>query len=143
MFYFAFLRLFLQEDAQWEYDRQLTKDHSYAHANFIDDGWPVRAIGAVEYLEETCIRGLSLAYQRKEDTKLRADDVINVDLTEEDVLDLLTVQIDEVRFRIPLEWDLRDLSSSVSINGYYPSDVDINEVADEMICMLELHLAEG
>ena len=140
---YEFLRMFLLEDAQWEYDRQIDKNHKRAHANFIDDGWPVRAIGAVEYLEETCIRGLSLAYQRKEDTKLRADDVINVDLTEEDVLDLLTVQIDEVRFRIPLEWDLRDLSSSVSINGYYPSDVDINEVADEMIYMLELHLAEG
>ena len=131
---YEFLRLFLQEDAQWEYDRQLTKDHSYAHANFIDDGWPVRAMGAVEHLEETCIRGLSLAYQRKEDTKLRADDVINVDLSEEDVHDLITAQIDEVRFRIPLEWDLRTVMSS---------DADVDEVAEEMIYMLELHLAEG
>ena len=133
---YKFLRMFLQENAQWEYDRQLTKDHYAAHANFIDDGWPVRAVGALEYLEDTCFRGRWFLheYQLKEDTKLRAETVEKADLTEEDVLDLLTVQIDKVRFRIPLEWDLRTVMSS---------DADVDEVAEEMIYMLELHLAEG
>ena len=70
-------------------------------------------------------------------------DVVRVKITDDDVYDLLTAQIDEVRFRIPLEWDLRTLISSLSIDGSYPSDIDINEVAEEMIYMLELHLAEG
>lgn len=141
---YEFLRLFLLEDAQWEHDRPTTKSNNrnlYPH--FIEEGWPVRAVGAAEHLEGTCFRGLVEQFKRKESTKAQIMDVVRVKITDDDVYDLLTAQIDEVRFRIPLEWDLRTLISSLSIDGSYPSDIDINEVAEEMIYMLELHIAEG
>ena len=136
---YEFLRMFLQEDMQWEYVRTTTNQTQ----TFVDDGWPVRAVGATEHLEETCYRGLLRDFVQMEDMKERLTEVIEVEIMDEDVIDLLTVQIDEVRFRIPLEWDFRDYTSSISVEGYYPSDVDINEVAEEMLYMLKLHLAEG
>lgn len=136
---YEFLRMFLQEDMQWEYKRTTTNQTQ----TFVDDGWPVRAVGAAEHLKATCYRGLLREFIQREETKQRLTDVMQVEVTDEDVLDLLSVQIDEVRFRIPLEWDLRDLTGSISIEAGYPSDVDVNEVAEEMIYMLKYHLAEG
>ena len=124
---------------QWEYKRTTTNQTQ----TFVDDGWPVRAVGAAEHLKATCYRGLLREFIQREETKQRLTDVMQVEVTDEDVLDLLSVQIDEVRFRIPLEWDLRDLTGSISIEAGYPSDVDVNEVAEEMIYMLKYHLAEG
>ena len=101
----------------------------------IEEGWPVRSIGAAEPLWDVCMK----IYQRSGDEAYR-EKLFAVTLTDED-LPILNTQIDEVRFATVY---LDEQIIGTRRQALYDSEfTDSGKLADQIIKELEHHLAEG
>lgn len=144
---YEFLRLFLTEDAQIQWNQD-TADPAYYL------GWPVRIHNDVSELwkmQQSRLRMVSpfddsgWSEEQKEDVgKIKAammDRAFNV--TNEDI-SILDTEVDHVQFSIDLESRLSDLiyglNDSITCE---PISVDIDDAAAEFVEELMWHLAEG
>ena len=129
---YEFLREFLTEQSQWEQNRMISGMYA---TGLIEEGWPVRSIGAAEPLWDVCMK----IYQRSGDEAYR-EKLFAVTLTDED-LPILNTQIDEVRFATVY---LDEQIIGTRRQALYDSEfTDIGKLADQIIKDLEHHLAEG
>lgn len=149
---YEFLRLFLTEDYQWDLVRPRASRENYNSSNLpqekqvdglVEDSWPVRTNGSVQYLWDT------LQYQNFHESyiyenyhkDLKSDDlnISNDDMT------ILDITIDEVRFPISQTYE-ESLSYALSLlsnEDGTPTDVDIEELAEQIYQYLQWHLEEG
>lgn len=152
---YDYLRLFLTEDFQWDGIRPRA-DRSRDDANykasevqsygFVEDSWPVRAIGASSHLYSTLqYQNTYITYGINE-TKARLGQVKSTmaNLTDVD-LPILSIDIDEARFPIHLaeEETLAYALSQLNNADGTPTDVDIDVLAEKAYQNLWWHLAEG
>lgn len=130
---YEFIRDFLTEDFQWE--TNLSGVTGYW--NLAAYGWPVRAEGSFSALAES-VRG------RSELQFAHSKHPITMEGLTDDDLPILTVEIDQARFSIPLERSFRNALKELYISKENaPSNIDISQLADDWIEKLQLHLDEG
>ena len=156
---YAFLRMFLLGDSQWENnrERQDLDKNSFdggSTAGYIAEGWPVRCLCEAEnlwkmyytpYVEKSKKgEGSSGEYyyvfNEVEGSRPRYKQIRNVEITNED-LAILEMPIDKVMFDLTLGADLVGIANSL----VFPEvgSANAHELAEELIKKLELHLAEG
>ena len=152
---YDYLRLFLTEDFQWDGIRPRA-DRSRDDANykasevqsygFVEDSWPVRAIGASSHLYSTLQYQSTYITSGISETKARLGQVKSTmaNLTDVD-LPILNIDIDEARFPIYLaeEETLAYALSQLNNADGTPTDVDIDVLAEKVYQNLWWHLAEG
>ena len=144
---YEFLRLFLTEDAQIEWNQD-TADPAYYL------GWPVRIhndISAIWQMKRSHLRMFSpfddsdWSEEQKEDIrKIKAAMIAaDFDITNEDI-PVLDAEVNRVQFSIDLESQLSDLIYGLNDGTTCePISVDIDDAAAQFIEDLEWHLAEG
>ena len=134
---YDFLRLLLLPESQWELKRPLgTKNHSAS--GLFASGWPVRAVGSVEPLWTELSAQLS-NYDTDDPGELsRIEALQSVTLTDDDILSLLTVEIDGAW--VPMAEGAQWIYVLGNRQQY---EEDVERVAQEAIEALRWHLAEG
>lgn len=141
---YDFIRMFLLEDYQWEQNRE---NLDVPSPSLISKGWPVRVVGSVEPIWKIYREQISnwTSTTAQKNWKTRKSTIMQVELTNSDI-PLLQEEIDSARFSIHTE---RTLYASLvyelndSANGYVPTEVEINALAEDLIQELEWHVAEG
>ena len=158
------LRFFLLEDVQREHirrdgnkllhtaDWKLNRMGIDNFANLtpwgvVTNGWPVRTSDSVEYIWRVyneSIYSQSPMASEEESVKERFRRLQDIDMWDED-FQILTIQIDVVRFSNKYEKDLSSVLASLNdgANGFAPKDVDIDKLAEDAIWDLKYHLGEG
>ena len=142
---YEFLRLFLTEEAQWEQNQRTSGLDFPAIPH---EGWPVRYSGAARVLWEKCEAFYEPVEQQerlmgRNNTKHKR--LLKVELTDADV-PVLAEPIDRVIF--PNE-ELNGIFSNhlAELNdweaGNAATDVDLDQVAEDILTELEQYLAEG
>ena len=138
---YAFLRQFLSREVQWETTRsELDIDQS---GSLYAEGYPVRVEGSVAYISKSLISMASkrdLSYAEGANERLLA--LKAVELTDED-FPLLDVEINDVRF--PIAWEREVRSALIQLLPAFsqPGEIDIEKLAEELIRELKFRLAEG
>lgn len=132
---YEFLRNFLMEDSQFEYNRPFRNRwgiDSRFEQSLIEAGWPVRVTGSLKPIWQ---------YKRACYSPHRVLSGINP--TEAD-LPPLTVDIDQVSFGCVLEQDFSALVRSLNDQDTgEPADVDIDALAEKFADQLLWHVCEG
>ena len=153
---YDFLRLFLLKDVQWESIRmdgnKLANTEPWRlHLmdinvpwGLVTNGWPVRTGNSVEYIWRAYNKSLysyDIEVKKEMERVRRLKDIAMWD----DDFQILTVQIDKVRFSNKYETDLSSVLASLNdgANGFAPKDVDIDKLAEDAIWDLKYHLGEG
>ena len=153
---YDFLRLFLLKDVQWERIRmdgnKLANTEPWRlHLmdinvpwGLVTNGWPVRTGNSVEYIWRAYNKSLysyDIEVKKEMERVRRLKDIAMWD----DDFQILTVQIDKVRFSNKYETDLSSVLASLNdgANGFAPKDVDIDKLAEDAIWDLKYHLGEG
>lgn len=107
-------------------------------SGFFGSGWPVRAVGSVEPLWNELKSQLDNDGTPDKQTVVRRQAMQSIYLTDDDLLPLLTAQVDVAR--IPMiegsEW-----SGVLTNRPEYAENVDA--LAQELIERLRWHMAEG
>lgn len=138
---YAFLRQFLSREVQWETTRsELDINQS---GSLYAEGYPVRVEGSVAYISKSLISMASkrdLSYAEGANERLLA--LKAVELTDED-FPLLDVEINDVRF--PIAWEREVRSALIQLLPAFsqPGEIDIEKLAEELIRELKFRLAEG
>lgn len=144
---YEFLRLFLTEDAQIQWNQDTANEGYYL-------GWPVRIyddISAIWQMKRSRLRTVSpfddsdWTEEQKEDFReiktAMVDRAFNV--TNED-MPVLNTAVDRIQFSIDLESQLRNVVYGLNDGTTCePISVDIDEAAAEFVDELMWHLAEG
>ena len=134
---YDFLRLMLLPETQWELERP-TSDGAATISGFFGTGWPVRTVGSVEPLWNELKSQLDNDGTPDKQTVVRRQAMQSIYLTDDDLLPLLTAQVDVAR--IPMiegsEW-----SGVLTNRPEYAENVDA--LAQELIERLRWHMAEG
>lgn len=153
---YAFLRQFLTEEYQWEryrprieksYIVSEKKSNELQNYGLIENSWPVRSAGSVEYLWDNIqyqvdgIYSTFLSGSRQMSKLFQNSDLL---LTDDDI-PALDFAIEEVRFAIVQESDssLEYALSLLNDENGNPTDVDIDALAEQVWTDLWWHLAEG
>lgn len=152
---YDYLRLFLSEDYQWDYIRpraDRSKDSTYHTAKeeqsygLIENSWPVRAIGATSCLFDTLdyqltnvSGGITQNKERLSQMRAGVSEINDLDMP------ILQADINEVRFPFyqPYEETLTYAMTLLNHEDGTPTDVDIDQLAEEVWQYLWWHLAEG
>lgn len=142
---YEYLRMFLLEESQWERNRPFLSDIHNRHIcptkrfNLIEAGWPVRINDATDEVWD-CINGMA-KYQLS--VGPRARKVFRAQLKDEDV-PLLEAEFDHITFGDAMEQNLtRMLLSLNDPDTGRPTDVDIDQLAEDFIRELRWHVLEG
>lgn len=146
---YDFLRLFLQEDVQWERIRKQVVKGSIEVIpwGMVTTGWPVRTGDSVEYIWRKYNKSINNYSDSGNEDKSwieRIQKLKDIAMWDED-FQILNTQIDEVRFSNKYEKDLSSALVSLNdgANGFAPKDVDIDKLAEDAIWDLKYHLGEG
>ena len=155
---YQFLRQFLLKDSQWEYNRpkkmniligspptKSTQDKSNKtqYPGLIENGWPVRAEGALAPLWDMRRMQFYSALDNSEyKTRLRR---IGLTPLEEQWADILNTPIDQVRFPSVVDNMLQTALDSLNdpARAYQPTNVSVHTAAENLIWDMRRHLAEG
>lgn len=130
---YEILRALLLEENQW--NRSMSAS----------DGWPVLIEGSWDQLNKDIFAAeVSAGVYADEEKNKRRNTLKFLELTEDD-FSILNTQIDTVRFPYSREADLMELIDSQLNLTRNPDamNVDIEELAEDILWELELHLAEG
>ena len=153
---YDFLRIFLQEDVQWERIRMdsnkvantepwrlHSKDYNIPWG-LVTTGWPVRSGDSVEYIWRSYYKSLHSYDIMSWGNEYYIQKLMDIAMEDTD-FQILDVQIDEVRFSNKYEKDLsKDLASlNDGANGFAPNMVDIEGMAMDAVLNLESLLYEG
>ncbi len=143
---YDFLREFLTEEAQWQ---QLRNSRPLSGERLLAaDGWPVRYNGSVEPLWNYVKQIKELEDKRSEalgSTNPGHKRLLKLELTDRDV-PILSVPIDRAYFdndglQALLDSALQKLNDPE--RNRIPSDVDLDQLAEDILAELEQYLAEG
>lgn len=150
---YNYLRKFLTTDYQWDLVRPRAPRENIDRWNlprepqidgFIENSWPVRATGSAAYLWDTLDYQLfydqsGLPFSQKLMKQLKS-----LEIRDEDI-PILNISFDEVRFPLcqPYEESLSYALSLLNNEDRTPTDVDIDELAEQVYQYLWWHLAEG
>lgn len=151
---YDYLRLFLTEDYQWDVVRPRT-DRSHDNAfsvkaemqNFglVEQSWPVRDQGAIPYLFDTFLyRNVTHGRTSKEEGQRRAQ-IKAVETITEDSAIVLQHPITEARFPIYMEEENTLAYALMQLNDENgnPTNIDIDELAENVYQKINWHFAEG
>lgn len=134
---YDFLRLLLLPESQWELKRPLGNEHNPVYG-LLGAGWPVRAAGSIEPLWAELTTQLDNIDTKDQGERSRIQALHGVALTDDDILALLTAEID--RARVPMlegaDWSLVLLN-----RDNYAENMEA--MAQETIDALRWHIAEG
>lgn len=122
---YAFLRLFLLEQAQWEQTRPGPASEQLS--GLLEKSWPVRVSGSIAPLWDN-LKQQATGYNPLSTVELA-----------EDSLSILNAQIDAVSF--PISTDFSSLLFSLNDSGNTPSDADIRALAAEFLQSLQAGLS--
>ena len=156
---YEFLRQFLLEESQWEYNRPerrhtVTKEgitgnpsNDLQHPGLIENGWPVRArnaVGALWQIRRRQIYGTSLGFFPPAEATVRMRKIGLSELEEERV-PLADIAIDQVRFNTTLSDDLANVLAQLNdrTHANVPTPADIEDLAQQLIWSLRWHVSEG
>ncbi len=150
---YEFLRKFLTEDYQWDFVRPRAPRENISYFNLpnepqvdgmIENSWPVRVNGSVEYLWDTIKYQLfqhnsGLPFSKSLYRQLKSQCLTDADMP------ILQTSFDEVRFPLcqPYEESLAYALTLLNNGDGTPTDVDIDALADQVYQYLWWHLAEG
>ena len=134
---YDFLRLMLLPETQWELERP-TGGGTTAVSGLFGSGWPVRVAGSVEPLWNELKAQLGNSGTGDKQITARRQALQSIALTDDDILPLLTAQVDAAR--VPMvegsEW-----SSVLTNRSEYEENVDV--LARGLIDSLRWHVTEG
>ena len=155
---YEYLRLFLLEESQWEDNRpekmniligspptKSTQDKSNKtqYPGLIENGWPVRAIGALEPLWD--MRRMQF-YSALDDSEYKFR-LRRIGLTplEEQWAEILNTPIDQVRFPSVTETMLQSALDTLNdpTQSNQPTSAAVQTVAKDLIWDMRRHLSEG
>ncbi len=141
---YAFLREFLREENQWQEKRKISG--VVKNQLLIESGWPVRNVGSAAPLWNY-VKELKTMDIRSEPTERRThwNRLIRVELEDGDI-PALSVPVQRAYFENDglqerLSAYLRKLNRGE--NREAPADVDLDQVAEDILAELEQYLAEG
>jgi ABC-type glycerol-3-phosphate transport system substrate-binding protein len=156
---YDFLRLFLQEEVQWEGirkdanrlintpDWKLNRTDIYISWGLVTNGWPVRSVDSVEHIWQAYNKNINTYDDSGNEDKSWRERIQKLkDIAMENMdFQILNIEIDEVRFSNKYEKDLsKDLASlNNGANGFAPNTVDIDKLAMDAVLNLESLLYEG
>lgn len=153
---YSFIREFLKEEYQWAQTQSET-------TAMIESGWPVRSVGSTEYLWDGYKKAILNATRKEADQLSRRKKFEDMQITDDEIT-ILTEQITRVRFPLAEEFELMgtaicslysggvsydvyfqmpDGSTHISMEWNTTTEVDIREIAKNLIQELKWHLAEG
>lgn len=153
---YSFIREFLMEEHQWTQTRSET-------TAMIESGWPVRSVGSTEYLWDGYKEAILSETKRDANQLPRRKNFEDMQITDDDIT-IVTEQITRVRFPLAEEFELMgtaicslysggvsydvyfqmpDGSTHISMEWNAVTEVDICEIAKNLIQELKWHLAEG
>ena len=134
---YDFLRLMLLPETQWELNRP-TGDEKTSVSGFFGSGLPVRVIGSTQPLWNELKAQLVNSGGIDRAAAARVGELQSVELTDEDILPLLSARMDVAR--VPMvqgsQW-----SEVLTNRSEYENKLDSE--ADELIEELRWHMAEG
>ncbi len=152
---YDFLRIFLQEDVQWERIRMdsnkvantepwrlHSKDYNIPWG-LVTNGWPVRSGDSVEYIWRSYYKSLHSYDIMSDGNNYYVHRLKDIAMEDAD-FQILNTEIDEVRFSNKYERDLsKDLASlNNGANGFAPNTVNADELAMNAILNLEFLFIE-
>lgn len=153
---YDFLRQFLLEESQWEYNRptknfekpmkgQGNTSNQLQYAGLIEEGWAVRDVNSLQPL--WLVRRKQVytkpAYYTDQGSKQRMREIGLMELQEESA-PILGVEIGQVRFNTGLSDTLA--AALATLNDQKtgaPADVDIPQLAEDLLWSLRWFVAEG
>lgn len=156
---YAFLRQFLLEESQWEYNRPERRhtvsekgivgnpSNDLQYPGLIERGWPVRdssAVGALWQIRRRQIYGTSLGFFPPAGAKARMRK-IGLSELEETWVPFEDVDIDQVRFNTTLSDDLSGVLAQLNDRNRAnaPTQADIEGLTQQLIWNLRWHISEG
>lgn len=150
---YSFLREFLTEEFQWDiYRPRVDKDvsiwqlqHDPQFKRQVEDSFPVRTEGCIEPLWNNLqyqVKLSRITWQRK--TVLNAGGIQNIFVSDEDV-PAVDWEIDNAYFPVSVgtEESLEYTAGLLNYDDGTPTDVDVEELAEDVWQALWWHLAEG
>ena len=153
---YDFLRQFLLEESQWEYNRptksyekpmkgQAEPAYKLQYAGLIEEGWAVRDVNSLNALWKIRRKQIQIkpAYMETTSAKNRMRAISSMELKEE-YAPILNVEIGEVRFNTGLSDTFAEALSSLNDEKTgAPTDADIPALAEELLWNLRWFVAEG
>lgn len=136
---YEFIRLFLQEESQWEQNREKSEDSPYW--GLAERGWPVRTKGSVAPLWENYRKTALGNFSGDAQTPERQEKILSLELTDSDI-PILETKIDFARFPAYTSTKIAAITSKLTDweNGSAPTDADLDMLADELISVLQSSL---
>lgn len=160
---YDFLRLFLLEESQWEFNRptvnhtkplkgsgNTTNDLQYA--GLIENGWPVRDVASLDRLWTVRRKQFYVAYVDSyfhEDKNIVAERnrrnrrIGRMGELGEELVPLFDVTIDDVRFNTTLSDEFSDTLAQLNDVLNEPTQANMDELARQYIWNLRWHVSEG
>lgn len=130
---YEFLRAFLTEDFQWEKNLE----DIYGIWQPAAYGWPVRAKGSVSALAEVIEKRTRLSFSAN-------NREVNLEGIGDQEMPILGIHIDQARFSIPLEREFANaLSALYDRHTQQATNIDIDQMAQDWLDKLQLHIDEG
>ncbi len=135
---YEFIRLFLQEESQWEQNRLNPEEGAFW--GLAERGWPVRTKGSVAPLWKNYQKTAVGNFEGDGQTPARKQRILSLELTDADI-PILEEKIDFARFPEYLP-NFAAITAKLADQekGGAPTDVDLDALADELIDALQSSL---
>ncbi len=157
---YDFVSLFLGENLQLEVNRP-ERDHTkplkgdgpntsndLQYPGLIENGWPVMDKNSLQALWkirrlQIYVRELDPSAGDEQERRMRQIGLLGE--LDEDIVPLFDIEISQVRYNTGLSADLSEATRTLndSANGNAPTDVNIKELAEQLIWELCWHVSEG
>lgn len=141
---YAYISILLSEEFQWEKNRPLPATEQYP--GLIESSWPVLSCGSVAPLWDNLKMQMDIRYRTTDETLseklgIRKQNVMNASLDDTD-LSIMNEKYTSVVFPFMLNKRFDAILSELNdfSNNNIPSNVNINELAEEVIKYLRVEL---